>query len=307
MTEDQGIHGRVKFGPLARRVLTVADIPTWLTRTFDPTPVSLPLIEEKLAHEIDIKDDIFDSLRTGYPAFDAWWQIKCVAAHRRVWVLTIDGRLAGIVVRKDEARDEADTHFPGSRILKIATFKVHPDFRGERLGELLLKQILWFAQRNNYDLVYLTAFPDQTTLIRVLEFFGFQHTKTKDDGERFFEKPIFRTRLEPGGALDKFTLDRMNYPRFIADPPANIFCVPIQGGYHRKLFPETARARPLPLFPTDTPLIASRGDRTPGNTIRKVYLCRSNTNKSKPETCCSSTIRRTLICRLRRALPRSGW
>ena len=104
--------------------------------------VSLPLVEEKVAHEIDINDDIFDSLREGYPGFDGWWRDKCVAAHRRVWGVTIGGRLAGVAVRKDEDHSEAGTEFAGSKILKIATFKVHPDFRGERLGELLLKQVL---------------------------------------------------------------------------------------------------------------------------------------------------------------------
>jgi len=37
--------------------------------------------------------------------------------------------------------------------------KVKLKFRGEKLGELLLKQILWFAFKNSYDLVYLTTFP----------------------------------------------------------------------------------------------------------------------------------------------------
>ena len=116
----------------------------------------------------------------------------------------------------------------------------------------------------------------------MLEFFGFRHTKTKDDGERYYEKPISHDRLEPSGALDKFTLARLNYPRFLADPPVNIFCVPIQGDYHRKLFPEIAIADPLPLFPGDMLLLTARGDRTPGNTIRKVYLCRSNITRIEP-------------------------
>ena len=58
----------MKLGPLARRVLTVSDALTWLKRTFEPTQVSLPLVEEKFAHQIDTKDDIFDSLRKGYPS-----------------------------------------------------------------------------------------------------------------------------------------------------------------------------------------------------------------------------------------------
>ena len=64
------------------------------------------------------------------------------------------------------------------------------------------------------------------------------------------------------------------------------FCVPIRGDYHRRLFPEIAMLRELPLFPSDrfgTALIEnSAGERTPGNTIRKVYLCRATTNQLRP-------------------------
>lgn len=61
------------------------------------------------------------------------------------------------------------------------------------------------------------------------------------------------------------------------------FVVPIRPNYHKILFPEIAYAAPLPLFGGSRreDLISSTGraDRTPGNTIRKVYLCRSpNTN-----------------------------
>jgi hypothetical protein len=47
---------------------------------------------------------------------------------------------------------------------------VGDDFQGEKFGELLLKQVLWFAQSNFYDLVYLTAFPQQAFLIDLLSY-----------------------------------------------------------------------------------------------------------------------------------------
>jgi hypothetical protein len=50
---------------------------------------------------------------------------------------------------------------------------------------------------------------------------------------------------------------------------------PRAGAYHQKLFPELAFATPLPLFPDENPLLSTGGERTPGNTIRKVYLCRA--------------------------------
>jgi hypothetical protein len=55
------------------------------------------------AHEIDSNDAFFDSLREGYPEFDDWWREKCVKQHRSCWVVYDNDRLAGLIVRKDEA------------------------------------------------------------------------------------------------------------------------------------------------------------------------------------------------------------
>jgi len=74
-------------------------------------------------------------------------------------------------------------------------------------------------------------------------------------------------------------LDRASYPRFADGEGVAKYCVPIQGGYHEKLFPEISFRVPLPLFSapgmererTATP----RQERTPSNTIPKVYLCRA--------------------------------
>ncbi|WP_454762323.1 GNAT family N-acetyltransferase [Caulobacter segnis] len=281
ITEDRGIHERVKLTPLSSRVFTVVDALVWLRRTFDPTPVALPLIADRHAYEIDKDDEIFDSLREGYPAFDKWWA-KCVNEHRPCWIVTVDSELAGIIVRKDEARAEATVTLPGEKILKICTFKVRPEYRGEKLGELLLKKALWFAQLNGYDLTYVTTYADQDSLIRLLEYYGFEQTAARDDGELIFEKPISTARLTLDDDADLFTTVRTNYPRFVAELPAKAFCVPIQGDYHQKLFPELAFATPLPLFPDETPLVNAGRDRTPGNTIRKVYLCRSKITSLAP-------------------------
>jgi ribosomal protein S18 acetylase RimI-like enzyme len=282
VTEDTGIHGRVRLGPLADRVFRVADALTWLRRTYDTTPVSLPFIDERKAYEIDRDDPIFESLRDGYPRFDNWWTTKCVNQHRDCWAVTVDDEIAGLVVRKTENRTEATVKLAGNKILKLCTFKVREDFRGEKLGELLLKQALWFAQVNAFDLVYLTTKASQTALIALLEYYGFQYTHSLGD-ELIFEKPLSRDRLVmPLDEKDVFRVSRTNYPRFVADAPAKVFCVPIQGDYHQKLFPELAFEKPLPLFPSERRLITASGARTPGNTIRKVYLCRAQTNSIEP-------------------------
>jgi hypothetical protein len=281
ITQDQGIHGRAKrcAPPVADRVLTVLDAVAWLRAAFEPKRVILPLIEELPAHAIALTDDIFDSLRDGYPDFDGWWRDKCVRAHRPCWAATIDNELAGLVVRKEETHAEAQTLHPGPKILKVCTLKVKPKFRGEKLGELLLKQILWFAQKNQFDLVYLTTFEAQTDLINVLEYYGFAMAGTNGLGEQIYEKPLPRDLLIPGAGSNLFDLARTNYPRFVARPPASVFCVPIRGEYHDVLFPELAIRVQGDLFGVSAAQGANQAARRPGNTIRKVYLCRAPTTQ----------------------------
>jgi GNAT superfamily N-acetyltransferase len=284
ITQDQGIHARARRPSVAlsNRVLVVSDAVTWLRATFEPTEVRLSLVEEVPAHSVPLGDEIFDSLREGYPGFDEWWRTKCVADHRPCWVVSIDGEIAGLVVRKPETHAQAGTRHPGPKILKVCTFKVKPKFRGEKLGELLLKQILWFAQRNAFDLVYLTTFDDQTVLINVLEYYGFVMTGRNGLGEQVYEKALVRDQLVPGADDDLFDMARVNYPRFIARSPAAAYYVPIRSEFHDILFPELANKIPKPQLDLFVDQSLNHGDqasRRPGNTIRKVYLCRAMTQQ----------------------------
>ena len=83
-------------------------------------------------------------------------------------------------------------------------------------GELLLKQVLWFAQRNKYDLTYLTAFPKQAFLIDLLSYYGFKETIKLPNGETVLEKPILigafaRALMRRGCARTRSTTRRESY------------------------------------------------------------------------------------------------
>jgi len=241
--------------------------------------VSFPFVEEADAHTIPASDPIFESLREGYPDFDRWWAEKCVKAMRRCWVVIDGGHLAGIVVRKDEAPGNTDARTPGGKILKVCTFKVRPKNRGIKLGELLLKQVLWFAQSNRYDVVYLTTFPQQSTLIDLLEYYGFICTYTASSGELVYEKTLCRDRLQVADTESFFDAARLNYPRFCASPEVQVYGIPIKEAYHEVLFPEIADRRQADLFHFSG---LGAGPRTPGNTIRKVYLCQAPASIDQP-------------------------
>ncbi|THG40424.1 GNAT family N-acetyltransferase [Sphingomonas olei] len=277
VTQDQGLHARaMRFSAtLGDRVLYVADAVSLLRTTYEPIKIDLPSIREVQAHMIPQEDEIFETLRGDYGGFDKWWREKCVKPKRPCWIAMDGDEIAGLLVRKDETRSEATVKLPGEKILKVCTFKVRPESRGIKLGELLLKQALWHAQSNSHDIVYLTTFQKQAILIGLLEYYGFEHTHSLSNGEMVYEKPLSRKRLKqvPGRSL--FETARKNYPRFCTGPDVASYVVPIKQEYHEVLFPELVDRRQLALFDDNSA-------RRPGNTIRKVYLCRAQAKLAEP-------------------------
>ncbi len=280
ISEDTGLHNRARrhSAELARRVMFVADAVSLLRTTYEPIDVPIRFIEEVDAHTIPMSDNIFDSLREGYPDFDSWWQ-KCVSQRRKCWVVNDAGELAGIVVRKEEVVGDTDATLPGNKILKICTFKVRPERRGIKLGELLLKQALWFAQKNQFDVIYLTTYPTQTTLIDFITYYGFLPTKFAEDGEVTYEKALSREPIDARFSDNLFQLACVHYPRFYVGARVKAYGVPIREPYHEALFPELRDVLEPDLFEARQ---VGHGPRMPGNTIRKVYLCRAQASISQP-------------------------
>lgn len=275
VTEDQGLHDRAQkhSSDLGNRVLYIEDAMQLLATTFEPRAVPIRHVTDVSAHTIPLADSFFDSLRGDYPEFDDWWKSKCIAERRQCWVVYDDDDVAGLIVRKDESGSDTDATQKLAKILKICTFKVSPDKRGVKLGELLLKMVLWYAQKNSYDLAYLTAYPEQAALIALLEFYGFRKSGTKgDSGELVFERVFSRDRLNAQAGQDIYDADRANYPRFVSGPNVRGFVIPILEHFHDVLFPDLRNARQKDMF-----IDARKGadPKRPGNAIRKVYVCRS--------------------------------
>jgi ribosomal protein S18 acetylase RimI-like enzyme len=281
VTQDKGLHERAQkySAELGRRVLFVGDATELLIQTYEPKAVPIRHVAEVKAHEINHKDRFFDSLRDGYPEFDDWWREKCVKQHRPCWVVYDDNKLAGLIVRKDETADDTDAITLAQKILKVCTFKVAPESRGVKFGELLLKQVLWYAQTNGYDLAYLTTYEDQASLMDLLEYYGFENAGTNGNGELIYERSFSPNALTRVDNVPAFDLARENYPRFLLDDDTRGFGIPIKEGYHDTLYPDLWNPRQPDLFSG-----ASRAEvpTRPGNTIRKVYLCRAQSNLGPP-------------------------
>jgi GNAT superfamily N-acetyltransferase len=276
VTEDRGLHDRARrfSAELGRRVLFVADAVQLLKTTYEPVEAPIRHVEDVSANEIQLTDAIFDSLREDYPNFDAWWRNKCVRERRPCWAV-FDNGLAGLIVRKDETGSKTDATAKSAKILKICTFKVRPEKRGVKLGELLLKKVLWYAQANNYNIVYLTTYDTQVALIYLLEYYGFYHSATKVDGELIYEKAFSSEALQSTAGLSDFEFDRLHYPRFLVRPPIRAFGIPIKEAYHDTLYPDLRDPAEPDLFDAAG---LTEGPKRPGNTIRKVYLCRAPSN-----------------------------
>lgn len=278
ISEDTGIHTRAERAGIRGRVFTVREALAFLQRTFEPREFKLPFVETRKAHEVPLSDPIFDSIREDYRDFDNWFATKCRYQQRDCWVVEIDGGLAGLVILKTESHAEAQTICVAQRVLKVCTFKMKREYQGEKFGEQLLKKILWFAQGNRYEVVYLTAFRKHVVLINLLKTFGFAITRELGNGELFIEKTIVPVEVPVNlNGIEPLARDLQVYPRFYDGPEVGKYIIPIQGAFHTTLFPEIADAVPLPLFSDDKYLVGSNGSRgrTPGNTIRKVYVCRS--------------------------------
>lgn len=112
---------------------------------------------------------------------------------------------------------------------------------------------------------------------------GLMVRKEESHDEMVMERPLLHTEL-PTPISNSFDFDRKFYPRVYDGGDVRKFCVPIQPDYHRRLFPEIAFSADLPLFPSrEFDLRVTPGlERKPGNTVRKVYLCRAKTTRLRP-------------------------
>jgi len=269
VTEDLGIQRRAKVAGLSDRVFSTLEALGWITSLFRVDAVELPSVQELPAYQIDFSDAVFDGLRSDYggQGFDDW-TVKCQREHRPCWVVFEDDAIAGIIIRKDESRVEAGTKLAGESVLKLCTFKVATESRGRKLGEQLLKQALWHAQRNGYDLVYLTVYPKQERLIWLLEEFGFQKTDERGNGELTYEKVLGHGRLDLLKGESALEAAHRAYPRFHDGSGVSKFAIPIRPVYHRILFPERSSSDEV-------------DPGRPGNTIKKVYLTHTRSRQMR--------------------------
>ncbi|MGB3493246.1 MAG: GNAT family N-acetyltransferase [Elainellaceae cyanobacterium] len=262
VTDDLGIHKKANQLGLSSRVATSEEALSIIKALFPKAERERPALNKVFAYELDERDPIFQSFRTDYPEFDSWLR-KCKREHRTVWTITsVNKRLRGICIVKNEKNCDYDIDFP---TLKICSFKVDESSRGLRYGELLLKGIFDYVDGKPIKSIYIETFDKQAALINLFSNFGFQILKdTSRKGELVLHKSlIFSDDILKN--IDPLEFNIKYGPHQAKCDGVGIFIIPIIPKYHRMLFPEFEEQ--IEIF---------SGQYSFGNGIRKAYLCRAN-------------------------------
>jgi len=279
VTEDNGLHARARSHGFDQRVLYVRQALDLINDSYADLELGLRSIDTKFVYQLNPSDPIFDSLRLDYDGFDEWIE-KCRQRHRRCWVAFDVDAIAGLVIYKDEQPDEVPPGVVGQRILKLCTFKTGEAYRGGRLGEQLLRQSMCFAFEAQYESIYLTVYEKQTSLINLLEFYGFELVGAQENGELVYSKAWDRQSDLAAAGFEELC---RAYP-MLPDRFSGAVVVPILPQFHDRLFPEAAARLPgiAPDLFAELWHSGNPESSIPSNSIRKTYLSNARLQRLDP-------------------------
>lgn len=270
VTEDTRIHTKAARLGLSDQVFSIEEGKAFFTEDSEPL-VGPESIEETTLGELDLDDEIFDSLKSEYDGFVGWARSK---ADRKTWINRCeDGSLGAILVIKPDETEKIGENpvLERTRRLKISTMKVSPDRQGSKLGELLISIAIREAISRDINEVYLTHYIEDSGLdhlVRLITQYGFRHNSDMDDGEAVFVKEL---TPPPDTHPDPVELAHSYYPSFYDGDNVSKFIVPVQPQYHEQLFTSYQYRRSAE---SGFDEIESEG-----NAIKKAYLTHSNTKK----------------------------
>lgn len=282
VTNDRALINRVSGTSLETRVLTLPDTVTRLQSLYGSLSADFKHVQDRTCNQFDPNDPFFKSLETDYPGFRKWYH-NCMSKQRPCWVIMQQSGIGGLIIYKPEYRSNADDAqeleqlgVTGDKVLKLCLFKVDQNISGEKFGEQLLKKGMDHAHRNHFDSIYLTVFPKHQTLISLLGKFGFQKCGTKghEPEDVYFKRSkVLPLNPHPTG----FEFHKTFWP-CIHIGTSSVYLVPVQPQFHDRLFPEAARR----YAPPQITLFEDALPKTPGNAIRKAYVCNAQTLSLEP-------------------------
>ena len=221
-------------------------------------------IECSTCDSLDLQDVFFDSLRKDYIEFNSWFAQKCLAEHRKCFIIRDNySKIVGLCIYKQES----PLYEMNGLIIKMCTFK--SSFKGYKHGELLLRRMLERCYELNADWLYVTAY-QSNKVCSFFEKFGFDRYKErkKDTGELIYRKKLKPTHED--SILSSLDYHRKYGYRFF-DRSEQAFLVPLKENLYDYLFPEASSKNEdvLRLLNTES------------NAIRKKFRKKEHTNLIK--------------------------
>ncbi|MBQ0113180.1 MAG: GNAT family N-acetyltransferase [Bacteroidales bacterium] len=274
VTNDEGIHKKASHIGIQDKVYRLEQMLLFLKRYSNKLiEHTYTGVQERYLYEIDKNQSFFDSLRQSYDGFDNWYQ-QSAEKQRKCWCIEDDNKnVVAISIYKHEQDVQItdDGEKIEGKILKLCTFKVDAAARGKKLGERLLFIAFDYCVKNDIDWVYLHTYgEEQKTLVGLCEEYGFYFLgKYKKDDVYIKPMKLNQTDLGSLESLIRY------YPFFQDNDNVQKYIIPIQPKYHEDLFPDFSSMKGS-LFESDQSLYSSQG-----NTIKKAYLCHSNTKSLK--------------------------
>lgn len=274
ITEDQAILNKADILGL-EQVMSINEAIVSFEQFYPKTDINLlPSFIIDKGYNFDLNDEIFTTLKRDYPEFSSYWWPKKVAKRDVYAYKSYDGKINAILVLKIEENENIDCvpTLKTNKILKICLFKVAEHAQGLRLGERLIRMAIDYAIANEVEEIYLTHFKEKKdSLIYLIEKFGFFKYGENSRGEEIFIKQIIKKDDKIDDILE---INKMYYPSFYSGDKVKKHIVPIYPQFHKKLFPDhNINTRQRSLFDLTS---------SEGNSIKKAYICNSNTGKIAP-------------------------
>ena len=277
VTNDKEIHSKARKAQIQEQVHFSDQFLAYLKSQEDEDSYRLVGVKEIYLYEIDVRQRFFDSLRKGYPCYDEWYQSKA-QEQRKAWCVSKNGVVHAICIYKQEERpliNDSDIPLDG-KALKLCTFKVGEGVRGRKLGERLLYFAFRYATEKKIPYVYLHVFGEEhEKLVSLCEDYGFQlYGEYNGRDEAYLKRMV--PPAQPNEEHDPLNYAVMYYPNYFDGPEIEKFIVPIRPEYHEDLFPDVSWFAEG-LYASDQSQYSPQS-----NTIKKAYICHSNTRKIQP-------------------------
>lgn len=210
--------------------------------------------------ELNIDDPFFDTLKESYPGFKDWFMRKAADNESAYVFMDRKERILDFLYLKneDEEMNDVNPPLPAKRRLKIGTFKISQ--RGSKRSERFMKKIMDRAIADDVDEIYVTIFPKANLeyLIKIFEYYGFEHIANKDHGERGYEYVLVKNMRKFNGDIFK------DYP-FVKSEGVEKRILSIKPNYHTLLFPDS-------ILHNENPYNLVK-DISHTNSIHKIYIC----------------------------------